>query len=112
MKRGELYRVYKGSSRDPKKFRVFVVVSRQVLIDSKFSTVICAPIYSKYDGLSTQVQLGPEDGMKHPCCIHCDELVSIPKSSLTDFVATLSAAKMQELHEALNVAVGLTEEIV
>lgn len=112
MKRGALYRVYKGLSRDPKKFRVFVVVSRQVLIDSKFSTVICAPIYSKYDGLSTQVQLGSEDGMKHTCCIHCDELISIPKSSLTDFVATLSESKTQELHEALKVDVGLTKEWV
>jgi len=101
MKRGEFYRVYKGSSRDPKKFRVFVVVSRQVLIDSKFSTVICAPIYSKYDGLSTQVQLGPEDGMKHPCCIHCDELVSLPKSALTHFIGTLSPDKYQALDGAL-----------
>jgi mRNA interferase MazF len=110
MKRGELYRVYKGSSRDPKKFRFFVVISRQVLIDSKFSTVICAPIYTKYDGLSTQVLLGIHDGMKHPCCIHCDELISIPKTSLTDFISMLSAAKLQELHEALKIAVGLTEK--
>ncbi len=34
MKRGELYRVAKPSAREPKKFRVFVVVSRQLLIDS------------------------------------------------------------------------------
>ena len=38
MKRGELYRVQKPSSSDPKKFRVFIVVSRQILIDSRFST--------------------------------------------------------------------------
>ena len=42
MTRGELYRVVRPSSRDPRRFRVFVVVSRQVLIDSKFSTVIGA----------------------------------------------------------------------
>jgi mRNA interferase MazF len=45
MKRGELYRVAHPSGRDPKKYRVFVIVSRQVVIDSRFSTVICAPIY-------------------------------------------------------------------
>jgi mRNA interferase MazF len=44
VKRGHLYRVYKGSVQDPKKYRVFVVVSRQVLIDSQFTTVICAPV--------------------------------------------------------------------
>ena len=55
LKRGDLYRVPHPSARDPKRSREFVVVSRQVLIDSKFSTVICAPIYSAYHGLSTQV---------------------------------------------------------
>jgi mRNA interferase MazF len=53
MKRGELYRVFRAARGDPEDFRVFVVVSRQVLIDSKYSTVTCAPIYTAYDGLST-----------------------------------------------------------
>src|SRR2546421_9517658 len=52
----------KPSNRDPKKFRVFVVVSRPVLIDSRFSTVICAPVYSSQHGLSTQVLIGVEEG--------------------------------------------------
>ncbi len=111
MKRGELYRVYKGSSLDAKKYRVFVVVSRQVLIDSKFSTIICAPVYSRYDGLSTQVKLGIEDGMKHDSAIHCDELISIPKSLLTHFISTLSSQKIEELNEALQIAVGCRDEI-
>ena len=29
MRRGELYRVYKAAARDPRRYRVFVVVSRQ-----------------------------------------------------------------------------------
>jgi mRNA-degrading endonuclease toxin of MazEF toxin-antitoxin module len=33
VKRGELYRVYKGTKNDPKKHRVFLIVSRQTLID-------------------------------------------------------------------------------
>ncbi|MDE3091704.1 MAG: type II toxin-antitoxin system PemK/MazF family toxin, partial [Chloroflexota bacterium] len=85
MKRGDLYRVAHPSSRDPKKSRVFVVVSRQVLIDSRFSTVICAPVYSVHDGLSTQVLVGIDAGLKHDSSIHCDELVSLPKSVLTNF---------------------------
>jgi len=35
MKRGDLYRVYRGYKNDPKKHRVFLVVSRQTLIDQK-----------------------------------------------------------------------------
>jgi len=40
VRRGEFYRVENPHSRDPKRFRVFVVVSRQALIDSRLSTVI------------------------------------------------------------------------
>ena len=109
MRRGELYRVYKASARDPKKHRVFVIVSRQVLIDSRFSTVICAPIYSTYDGLSTQVRVGIDEGLKHDSSIHCDELISTPKSSLTDFIATLSLPKIRELDKALAIALDLTQ---
>ena len=107
MKRGELYRVYKGAPHDPKKFRVFVVVSRQVLIDSKYSSVICAPIYSAYDGLSTQVRVGIGEGLKHESSIHCDELVSIPKSRLTHFVGALPLEQIQQLDKALKIALEL-----
>ncbi len=107
MRRGELYRVAHPTSKDPKRHRVFCVVSRQVLIDSKYSTVICAPVYKAYDGLATQVSLGVEDGMKHECSIHCDNLVSLQKSALTNFVATLSGEKTAALDRALTVALDL-----
>jgi len=105
--RGELYRVYKGSPNDPKNYRVFVIVSRQVLVDSRFSTVICAPVYSTYDGLSTQVKVGVDEGLKHESSIYCDELVSIPKVLLTHYVGALSSQKCQELDEALKIALEL-----
>ena len=109
MKRGELYRVANPSAQDPKKFRVFVVVSRQILIDSRFSTVICAPIYSSHDGLFTQVAVGEDEGLKHDSSIHCDELVSLPKAVLTNFIGTLPAHKIQELNRALQIALDLPD---
>jgi mRNA interferase MazF len=107
VKRGDLYRVRKPSSLDPKKFRVFVVVSRQVLIGSRFSTVICAPVYSTHDGLSTQVSVGISEGLKHDSSIHCDELISILKSGLTNFVGSLSNDKIRALNQALKIALEL-----
>ena len=109
MKRGDLYRVYKPTARDPKRFRVFVVISRPVLIDSRFSTVICAPVYSSRHGLSTQVLIGIDEGMKHESSIHCDELVSLPKSVLTDYVGTLSDEKIEELNKALRIALDIPD---
>jgi len=106
MKRGDLYRVYKGSKNDPKNYRVFLIVSRQPVIDYAFSTVICAPVYSKYDGFSTQIEVGAEEGLKHDSAIYCDNLISIHKSMLTDYIGTLSNAKMEELNNALRIALA------
>ncbi len=109
MRRGDFYRVAHPSSRDPKKFRVFVIVSRQALIDSRFSTVVCAPIYTEGHGLSTQVPVGVEEGLKHDSAIHCDELVSLDKSVLTNYVGTLPPEKMTALDAALRKALDLAD---
>jgi len=53
------------------------------------------------------VKMGIEEGLKHDSSIHCDELVSIPKTMLTHFVGTLSPYKQHELDEALKAALGL-----
>jgi mRNA interferase MazF len=92
---------------DPKQHRLFVVVSRQVLIDSKFSTVVCAPVFTNGQGLSTQVALGPEHGLKHPSWIMCDNLISLRKTDLTHYVALLPPAKLAELDRALRTALEL-----
>lgn len=107
MTRGDLYRVRRPSSRDSRRSRVFLVVSRQVLIESRFSTVVCAPVYSSYDGLSTQVAIGVDDGLKHDSSIHCDELVSLPKNVLTDFLGHLQPERMNAVNQALAIALDL-----
>lgn len=109
MNRGELYLVRRPGTRDPKRQRVFVLVGRQIAIDSRFSTVICAPVYSRHDGLSTQVPVGPAEGLKHDSSIHCDELLSVPKGMLTGYVGRLSEPKTEELNRALAIALQLDE---
>ena len=106
MRRGDLYRVRKPGG-DPKSHRVFVVASRQPLIESRFSTVICAPIYTRRDGLATQVNVGIECGLKHDSAIHCDELVSLPKRILGDYVGSLTLPARQAFNLALQVALEL-----
>jgi mRNA interferase MazF len=106
VKRGELYRVYKPGS-DPKPYRTFVVVSRQVLIDSRFSTVVCAPVFTSGEGLSTQVAVGPDEGLKHPSWIMCDNLVSLRKTDLTHYIGSLSRSKLAETNRALRMALDL-----
>ena len=106
MRRGELYRV-RNPGGDPKRSRVFVVVSRQALIDSRFSTVICAPVYTRGADLSTQVPVGPDEGLKHESWIMCDNLVSLAKERLTDYVGVVRTARLAEVDRSLKVALDL-----
>ncbi|MDY7093139.1 MAG: type II toxin-antitoxin system PemK/MazF family toxin [Acidobacteriota bacterium] len=111
MRRGDLFRVRRPGGGDPKKSRCFVVVSRQTLIDSNFSTVVCAPVYSRYDGLVTQVEVGPREGLKHESSIHCDALVSLPKTVLTDFLGSLSRFQRVALDRALRIALAVEDPV-
>jgi mRNA interferase MazF len=106
MRRGELYRVRRLRD-DPKRFRIYVVVSRQAVIDSRLSSVICAPVFMHGKGLSTQVRVGTEEGLLHTGWIMCDQLVSVPKSELRDHVGTLAGAKITQLNSALRIALDL-----
>ena len=106
MRRGELYRV-RHPAGDPKRSRVFVVVSRQALIDSSFSSVVCAPVFSEGQGLSTQVPVGLAEGLKHESVIFCDNLVSVAKAVLSDYVGALPPAKLSALNRAIRIALEL-----
>jgi len=106
-----MFLVRKLGSQDPRRQRVFVVVSRQMLVDSKFSTLVCAPVYSRHDGLSTQVRVGVEDGLKKESSIHCDELVSLPKALLTHYVGRLGVSRIEELNRALAIALAFEGQV-
>lgn len=106
MKRGELYRISNPIG-DTKRFRTFVIVSRETLIQSRYPWVICAPVFTEGQGLASQVSVGTEEGLKHDSWIHCDNLRSLRKNELTQWVGSLSPAKMRKLNYALSVALDL-----
>jgi mRNA interferase MazF len=106
VRRGEIYRVHRPNE-DPKRFRCYVVVSRQILIDSKFPSVICAPIFRRGHGSSTQVYIGLDEGMKDESWVLCDHLVSVLKTDLTRFVGSFSSPKIAGLDRALSMALAL-----
>jgi len=106
MRRGDIYRVRQPGG-DPKRHRSFVVVSRQALIDSAYATVVCAPVFTNGSGLSTQVAVGTAEGLKHESWIVCDNLRSVPKVELTQFLGSLSWSKLADLDDALRIALAL-----
>jgi mRNA interferase MazF len=106
LRRGQLYRI-KHPGGDPKRSRVVVVVSRDAHLATRFSTAICAPVYTQRGGLASEVEVGLAEGLKHPSAILCDVLTSFPRSQLTDFVGTLGPAKLAALRVALRIAVDV-----
>ena len=82
-------------------------MSREALINSKFSTVICAPVLTNGQGLTTQVEVGADEGLKHHSWIMCDNLVSVRKSDLRDYIGSLSYRKLRDLNHALRSALDL-----
>ena len=68
---------------------------------------MCAPVFTDGSGLSTQVAIGANEGMKHDSWVACDNLRSLPKADLTQFIGSLSWSKVSELDEALKLALAL-----
>jgi hypothetical protein len=60
-----------------------------------------------HNGLSTQVAVGIDEGLKQDSSIHCDELVSLPKSSLTDYIGSLPHQRITQLNRALRIALAV-----
>ena len=81
-----------------------MVVSRAfIAANDDVGTVICAPVYSNVLGLSTEVIVGPDEGLPKTCSIRCDFLTLIFKSAakLTGYVSRLAGTRLGELNRAL-----------
>ncbi len=108
MTRGEIYRTAEPRPERGDKPGFYVVVSRSFIADNDaVSTIVCAPIYSRVLGISTEVALGPDEGLPRVSAARCDFLSLLFKRKLTHFVGSLSSRKASELDRALAVALDL-----
>jgi mRNA interferase MazF len=57
--------------------------------------------------LATEVEVGPEQGLDHPCVISLDNLAKIDRSKLIRYVGTLDADSLNAVYEALHVVFDL-----
>lgn len=109
MERGDLF-IATPPPGDPRRQRIYLVVSRAEFVTSKYSTVVCVPVYSGRSGLPTEVLLGPQHGLKVDSALRCDELTSVRRETLRTYVGHLSGAKMSEVGRAMVVALGIEQE--
>ena len=109
VRQGEIYRVRMplGSARSR---RAFLIVSRQEFIEASYSSVVCVPVYSNANGVESEVAIGVAEGLAHPSFLRCDEVTSIAKSRLLDYVGSLGDRAQGRVRRALATALGILPE--
>jgi mRNA interferase MazF len=87
------------------KVRPVVVLTRDPL-GALLHGVIGAPVTSTVRGLSTEVPLGPEDGLRVDSVVNLDNLQLVARSRLVRRVGRARASTMGSICRALAIAVG------
>jgi len=89
----------------PGKTRPVVVLTRSSSI-AFLATVTVAPITSTIRGVSSEVMLTEEDGMKSPCAVNLHNMMTVPQQRLGKRVAHLRTLRMAEVCAALRFSLG------
>jgi mRNA interferase MazF len=69
--------------------------------------VVVAQVTTTIHRLPSEVPVGRTDGMPRDCVVNCDVLLTVPKARMTQRITRLSAAKMEEVHQALKLAMDI-----
>jgi mRNA interferase MazF len=88
------------------KTRPVVVLTRE-LVRPYLTRVTVAPITSTVRGLSTEVPVGPGNGLGHDCVISCDNIVTIPTGALGPQIGYLLPGQEADLTTAIRSALDL-----
>jgi mRNA interferase MazF len=87
------------------KVRPVVILTRDPLA-ALLHALIAAPVTSTVRGLSTEVKVGAEDGVRHESVVNLDNVQLIARSRLIRRVGRARRATMTAICAALATAVG------
>ena len=107
MKRGE---VYWYTFKSPDKRRPVLILTRSAVI-SYLNTVTIAPITSRIRDIPSEVFMTIDDGMPADCAVNFDNIQTVDKSKIGEFITQLSLERLEEVSEAIYFALGLDNEI-
>ena len=103
MKRGE---VYWYTLRPPDKRRRVLILTRTTVL-AYLTGVTVAPLTTTIRGIASEVVLSPEeDGVAEDCAVNTDNLQTIQKANLGDFITELSDERMREVRAAIEFSLG------
>ncbi len=69
--------------------------------------VTVVPLTRTIRHIATEVQLGPEDGIPKRSVANADDLTTVSKARLDSYLATVSAAKLLALEDAIKFALDV-----
>ncbi len=88
------------------KTRPVLILTREV-VRPYLSRVTVAPITSTIRGLSTEVPVGPANGLDHDSVVSCDSILTVPASALGRQIGSLLPAQEATLATAIRAAFDL-----
>lgn len=87
------------------KARPVVVLTRDPM-GTILHSVVVAPVTSTIRGLSTEVAIGPSDGIRRPSVANLDNLQLVARTELRRRVGSVSAATLELFCDAAARAIG------
>ncbi|WP_420596472.1 type II toxin-antitoxin system PemK/MazF family toxin [Deinococcus sp.] len=91
---------------DLEKRRPVVILTRDALI-AHLNNVTVAPLTTRVRAIPSQVILEPFDGVPERCAVSLDNIQSVPKESLGEFITSLSSFRVKEVQKATIFALEL-----
>jgi mRNA interferase MazF len=88
------------------KARPVLVLTRELVLPHR-KHVTVAPITTTVRGLSTEVTVGPANGIGHESVVNCDNIVTIDKNALGERIGYLFPAQEPLLTAAISAAFDL-----
>jgi mRNA interferase MazF len=86
--------------------RPVLVLTRELVLPYQQQLTV-APITTTVRGLSTEVLVGPANGIGHESAVSCDNIVTIEKNALGDRIGYLLPAQEPLLTAAIHAAFDL-----
>jgi mRNA interferase MazF len=86
-----------------------VLVLTRELVRPYLGRVTVAPITSTIRGLSTELPVGPDNGLDRPRVVSCDDVVTVPTSALGRQIGRLLPEQEVALTAALHAAFDLED---
>jgi mRNA interferase MazF len=88
------------------KRRPALILTRQTRLHL-LSWVTVAPITSTVRGITSEVRVGPRNGLDHECVISCDNITTVRKDAVGDTIGLLFDDQEAELARAISDAFEL-----